>query len=75
MWVQGPWAARFQTEFLMEWWRISLKYSSCAQGVMVFVSIWGEKAVGLANFEKKSGVIDVGPGPMGLDLLEISNIF
>ena len=31
---------------------------------MVFVSIWGEKAVGLANLKKKSE----GPGPMGLDL-------
>ena len=30
---------RFQTDFLMEWCRISLKYLSCAQGVMVFVSI------------------------------------
>ena len=29
----------FQTYFLMEWRRISLKYSSCTQGVMVFVSI------------------------------------
>ena len=28
-----------------------------------------EQAVGLANFKKKSE----GPGPMGLDLLEISN--
>ena len=34
-----PMGPRFQTDFLMEWHRISLKYSSCAQGVMVFVSI------------------------------------
>ena len=42
---------------------------------MVFDSISGEEAVGLANFKKKSGG-DVGPGPMpmgiDLDLLEIS---
>ena len=57
----------FQTQFLVEWRRISLKYSSCAQGVMVFVSIWGEKAVALANFKKKSEG-DVGPGPMGRKL-------
>ena len=38
---------------------------------MVFVSISGEKAVELAIFKKKSQG-DVGPGPMGLDLLEIS---
>ena len=30
-----------------------------------------EETVGLANFKKKSKG-DVGPGPMGLDLLEIS---
>ena len=30
-----------------------------------------EETVGLANFKKKSEG-DVGPGPMGLDLLEIS---
>ena len=29
---------RFQTKFLMEWLRISLKYSSGTQGVMVFDS-------------------------------------
>ena len=34
-----PMGQRFQTKFLMEWHRISLKYSSCTQGVMVFVSI------------------------------------
>ena len=34
-----PTGQRFQTKFLMEWCRISLKYSSCTQGVMVFVSI------------------------------------
>ena len=45
---------RFQTDFLMEWCQISTKYSSCAQGVMVFDSTWGEKAVGLTNFKKKS---------------------
>ena len=50
-----PMGQRFQTDFLMEWRRISLKYSSCTQGVMVYVSIWGEKAVGSANFKKKSG--------------------
>ena len=50
-----PMGQRFQTDLLMEWRRISLKYSSCTQGVMVFVSIWGEKAVGSANFKKKSG--------------------
>ena len=68
-----PMGQRFQSDFLMEWSRISLKYSSCAQDVMVFASIWGEEAVGLANFKKKSEG-DVGPGPMGidLDLLEIS---
>ena len=59
-----PMGQRFQTKFLMEWRQISLKYLSCAQGMMVFVSIWGEKAVGLANLKKKSE----GPGPMGLDL-------
>ena len=36
---QVPMGPRFQTDFLMEWHQISLKYSSCAQGVMVFVSI------------------------------------
>ena len=34
-----PMGQRFQTDFLMEWRRISLKYSSCTQGVMVFLSI------------------------------------
>ena len=29
----------FKLDFLMEWRQISLKYSSCTQGVMVFVSI------------------------------------
>ena len=31
--------------------------------------------MGSAVLKKKSGVMDVGPGPMGLDLLEISVIF
>ena len=34
-----PMGQRFQTDFLMEWHRISLKYSSCVQGMMVYVSI------------------------------------
>ena len=34
--TKGP---GFQSNFLMEWGRISTKYSSCAQGVMVFGSI------------------------------------
>ena len=34
-----PMGQIFQTKFLMEWGQISLKYSSCAQGVMIFVSI------------------------------------
>ena len=29
----------FKLDFLMEWGRISLKYSTCTQGVMVSVSI------------------------------------
>ena len=57
----------FQTHFLMQWARISTKYSSCAQGVMVFDSTWGEKAVGSANLKKKSegnlGQIFLGTGP------------
>ena len=35
----GPKGPGFQSIFLMEWSYISLKYSSCAQGVVVFVSI------------------------------------
>ena len=34
-----PMGQIFQTDFMMEWGRISLKYSSCTQGVMVLVSI------------------------------------
>ena len=34
----GPKGPGFQTDFLMEWGRISTKYSSCAQGMMVFDS-------------------------------------
>ena len=34
-----PMGQRFLTKFLIEWHRISLIYSSCTQGVMVFVSI------------------------------------
>ena len=45
---------RFQTDIMMEWLLIFTKYSSCAQGVMVFDSTWGEKAVGLANLKKNS---------------------
>ena len=33
-----PMGERFQTKFLMEWLRISLKYSSGTLGVMVFDS-------------------------------------
>ena len=33
-----PMGQRFQTKFLIEWLRISLKYSSGTQGVMVFDS-------------------------------------
>ena len=33
--LKGP---GFQSNFLMEWGRISTKYSSCAEGVMVFDS-------------------------------------
>ena len=35
----GPMGPDFQTDFLMEWGCISTKYSSYAQGVMVFDSI------------------------------------
>ena len=35
----GPKGPGFQHNFLMEWGHISLKYSSCVQGVMVFDSI------------------------------------
>ena len=66
----GPMGPDFQTDFLMEWGRISLKYLSCAQGVMVFDSSWGKKAVESANFKKKSGVM--GPVPMGQPAFNVS---
>ena len=50
----------FQSDFLMKWLRISLKYSSCTQGVMVFDSTGGEKAVQLGILKKNSGG---DPGP------------
>ena len=65
----GPKGPGFQSIFLMEWGYISLKYLSCAQGVVVFVSIWGEKAVGLAISKKKSEGDVMDPWPMGLDLI------
>ena len=40
--------------------------------MVVPICLPSEQAVGLANFKKKSEG-KVGPGPMGLDLLEISN--
>ena len=57
-----PMGQRFQTKFLIKWLRISLKYSSGTQGVMVFDSTEGEKAVELS-------ILEGDPVPMGLDLV------
>ena len=54
---------------MKQWQHIFFKHLRYEPCVVVLRCLPSEQGVGLANFKKKSE----GPGPMGLDLLEISN--